>query len=720
MYTIYTPDLFPLEMLDDIKNVKRPPGNQRRRNPPQYKDIVTAFDIETTRIEKYEGCTFEQSVMYVWQWAFGTNKVVIGRTWEEYQKFVARVHEHLNGSRLIVYVHNLSYEWCWLKSVLEFDPENVFAMDTRKIAKCQYMQLEFRCSYIHSNSDLASYLKKWNAENQKLDGDAFDYSKTRYPWTELTKTEIDYCCHDVIGLVEALTAEMDHDGDTLYTIPLTSTGYVRRKAKKAMRCMHSSLYNMLPDFPVFAALREAFRGGNTHANRYRSNVIVEKVSSADRSSSYPDVLVNRKYPMSEFRQEPKESDGYVDIDRAWKLINIRGKAALMRIALTNVRLRDKYWGCPYLSRDKSRRIDVGGLNNPYDNGRILKANYLEITVTDVDFKIIISEYDAEITIIDMWTSTYAFLPYELRSLICDLYHDKTSLKGVTGREVEYAQSKAHINAVYGMCVTSPIRSGILYDKENNVLYDPWDILDFMERHGTSRETAEKQILEAQETALEDSNRKAFLSYAWGVWCTAYAREALEEGLRIVGDGFIYCDTDSLYFTGDVDFSEFNCRCIKDDLASGAWAEDSKGTPHYMGVFEFEHGGDSGKPVLKQFKTMGAKKYVYDDDGAIKVTIAGVNKKKGAEELQKRGGINAFKEGFIFREAGGTEAIYNDVVPRETINIDGHLLKLTTNVVVRESEYTLGLTMDYRLLLNAEVVNECMQDIRFERLTYGLD
>ncbi len=41
--------------------------------------------------------------------------------------------------------------------------------------------------------------------------------------------------NDVRGLVEALKAEMSRDDDTLYTIPLTSTGYVRREVKAALR-----------------------------------------------------------------------------------------------------------------------------------------------------------------------------------------------------------------------------------------------------------------------------------------------------------------------------------------------------------------------------------------------------------------------------------------------------------------------------------------------------
>jgi hypothetical protein len=79
---------------------------------------------------------------------------------------------------------------------------------------------------------LEAFTSKMGVEDAKLDD--FDYEKIRYPWTELTEREMLYCINDVRGLVQALKKEMQLDGDTLYTIPLTSTGYVRRDCKKAM------------------------------------------------------------------------------------------------------------------------------------------------------------------------------------------------------------------------------------------------------------------------------------------------------------------------------------------------------------------------------------------------------------------------------------------------------------------------------------------------------
>ena len=83
---------------------------------------------------------------------------------------------------------------------------------------------------------------------------------------------------------------------------MTSTGYVRRDAKKVMnaRGIKAEVIDSQPDIDLYMALRDAFRGGDTHASRFYAGAIVENVESYDRSSSYPDVIVNCQYPITPF------------------------------------------------------------------------------------------------------------------------------------------------------------------------------------------------------------------------------------------------------------------------------------------------------------------------------------------------------------------------------------------------------------------------------------
>ena len=663
---IIPPEKFPYDWLYEIPLVKRKAGNQRTRKRIQYKDLITAFDIETTRLED-----IEQSIMYVWQWQFGDDYTVVGRTWEQFEKFQRKLKAVLEDSVLVVFVHNLSYEFQFLRGIYPFNQDEVFAIKSRKVLKCNmWDSFEFRCSYIHSNMNLDTYTKKMGVKHKKLTG-TFDYEKIRYPWTELSDEELAYCVHDVQGLVEAIEIEMEHDGDNLYTFPLTSTGYVRRDAKKAMsQVNYRFVKEQLPDYEIYKMLREAFRGGNTHANRYYTNYTLHNVHSADRSSSYPDVMCNCKFPISQFYRL-----GDIGYDEVLKMIGKRQKACLMRVAITGLHLTRIDWGCPYLSLSKCRHIE----NALEDNGRIISADYLETTVTDIDMKIILQEYSfTDIKFYDVGTARYGYLPEPLIKTICQYYRYKTELKNVPGQELLYMKSKNKLNSLYGMCAQDPVKQSILFIEN-----------DFKEQNEN-----EAELLLAY-------NKKAFLAYQWGVWVTAWARYRLEEGIQLAhGDvndpnapQFVYCDTDSVKYLGEIDLSKFNTERIKDSKRSGAYATDPQGITHYMGVYEKEHD-------MCEFRTMGAKKYVYREtpDDKLVCTIAGVSKSLGGKELEEHGGITAFHEGFTFDKAGGLEAVYNDNPEQRDIVRDGHQLKVTSNVVLRPSTYTLGLTADYKRLL----------------------
>lgn len=654
-----------------VKNRRGNPAGKRRH----YIGITTAFDIETTVLED-----IEQAVMYIWQWQFGEDYTVIGRTWEEFLDLQHRIKDVLPDDYwLVVYVHNLSYEFQFLKGIYQFTPDNVFATGSRKPIKCDMWDcFEFRCSYKLTNMSLKQFTTRMRVKHIKLSGEEFDYSVKRFPWSTLTEEELEYCINDVLGLVEAINALMERDKDTLQTIPLTSTGYVRRNAKRAMRegIHHNFVYSILPDYETYRALREAFRGGNTHANRYYAGDIIENVHSADRSSSYPAVMCNCEFPMTEFVPILKKdlNLGYIS-----RCINIRHKALLLRIGIKNLELRNPYWGCPYLSKDKCRNIRKAV--DTEDNGRILQAEYLETTITDIDLRIILEEYTGEIILYQGWYSSYKKLPQPLIDEVIKYYKDKTELKGVKGQEIYYDKAKALLNSLYGMMAQDPVKHSLIFQQVGDWLEDD----------------------KPDEELLGKSNNRAFLAYQWGVWVTAHARDALERGIRIVhetdGADFIYCDTDSVKYCGNVDWTSYNNERIMECCESGAMAVDPSGITHYMGVYETEDNPETGV-AYRYFKTLGAKKYAYvEKEGeGVHCTIAGVNKKKGGKELDRHGGLSAFAEGFIFTDAGGTQAVYNDLPVPDHVIIEGHTLPITANVAILPSEYTLGITGEYERIL----------------------
>lgn len=647
--------------------LKRKSGNKGMKKAVTYLQCVTAFDIETTNIKRGGQ---DESIMYSWAFQLDVDLTVLGRYWEEYQYFVHALDDYLEdcGAKLVVYVHNLSYEFQFLRTLFEFSSDDVFCMKPHKILTAKSGNLEYRCSYIHSNMSLAEYTKKMKVFHVKQSGEEFDYSIQRYPWTPLSATEKRYIINDVLGLVEALKAEMELEGDDLYSIPLTSTGYVRRDAKKAMtKFPRDTIAAMLPDWHIYSLARDAFRGGNCHANRYYSGALLKDVWSDDRSSSYPDTQVNDIFPMTPF-----EVRGEVPSARLEKWIFQREKAVLFRAVFVNIRLKDIYWGCPYLSFSKCR-----GVSDPIlDNGRILQAESLETALTDVDYRIILEEYEwDQMIVIDSAVAGYGRLPEPLLEVTRNYYRMKTALKDVEGQEVYYTKAKNKLNSIYGMSAQDPVKPRILLQ---DGVYKVADT-------------------KTPEEILISGRKRQFMPYQWGVWVTAWARYRLEEGICLAGEDFVYCDTDSVKHLEKLDWGPYNKERMAQSQKNGAWADDRHGVRHYMGVYESE-----GSSEL--FRTWGAKKYAYVKNGRLHVTVSGVVKRWSAEELEDLGGIESFKPGVIFKKAGGIAAVYNDH-GLEDIELEGRHLLLPSNCALIPSTYTLGLTSAYE-----KILRECNFDI----------
>ena len=167
---IRTIDSFNYKQICKLKEIPR--GRAKRKNDIMYMDVVTTFDIETTNIDKYD-----QAIMYLWGFQF-KSQTIIGRKWDEFKTFIDRINSLLEENQFIVcFVHNLSFEWQFLKSIIPVD--SVFAMDSRKVLKFTSGHFEFRCSYLQTNMKLEKFLEKMNVKNKKL---KLDYSIKRYTW----------------------------------------------------------------------------------------------------------------------------------------------------------------------------------------------------------------------------------------------------------------------------------------------------------------------------------------------------------------------------------------------------------------------------------------------------------------------------------------------------------------------------------------------------------
>lgn len=629
---------------------------ERKNHETKYYDVISSFDIETTADEETA-----QAFMYVWMWSFDNN-VVIGRTWEQFTEFIGEI-ELADEAVLPVFVHNLSYEFHFLRGILEFD--EVFAVRKRKILKAYAGSLEFRCSYFLTHLSLAKLCEKYNVRHSKSN---MDYTLYRTPTTTLTKDEETYIINDVIGLNEALRAQMATWGDDIYSIPTTQTGYVRREVKKRLNMKKVHIAKWIPDYDTYVELLAAFRGGNTHAHRNHAGKIWRNVSSADIASSYPAQMLFKKFPMGAFRHYSQKMGNLSDTLLAGLLAN-KNTALLMRVRFYNIEC-DSHYGVPYLSIHKCISTNV-----IEDNGRILYATFCETVITDIDYECILGHYKYEaIEITDVYASTYGYLYKELTDFIKELFKNKTELKGVD--DDLYMRSKEMINSCYGLCA-------------ERVLHESFELI--------CNKVEEKEI----ENVLEEyakQTKNPYKLYAWGVWVTAHARHDLEKMIHHVHDNgtFLYADTDSVKFIGHLDYEVYNKPLIERAKATGAMGVTKKGVEKYCGIWEEEEGYNT-------FATLGAKKYAYvDQKGKLHITISGVSKISGAHELSDHGGLERFvhakDESFTFDIAGGTGVTFNDDVDFHIVR-NGETIHITPNAYIYEDTATLSVTSEYEKLLN---------------------
>lgn len=688
------------------------------------RDIFWTFDIETTTLitgidEK--GQPIRNAIVWSGQFFDGTDYIQTRSLFDTIKRLKLIEDDNRdNPYKIVVFVHNLSYEFQFIKDFFKF--EKILCTSTRKIIAAETDQIVFRCSYFLSNQNLDNFLKNENVPEifRKTN---MDYLVERFPWTPLTVEEQVYCANDVKGLHIALEHRISqcHNED-INNLPLTSTGYVRKACRKACAGNKNNRYRFKRerlDKETFEMCHEAFRGGNTHANRHYVNKILYNLGQEDVRSEYPAMLFLYDYPTKFFDLKPfkqNEFDYYLKHHKKW--------AMLIKVAFKNIRLKNPdATPVPYLSTAKCSHLAFNyskkdnSAKKKYkkslqvDNGRILEAAYLETIITEQDYLIIKNQYIwQEEKITKVKVSKKKPIPAELKKQILKFYYDKTSLKQDEDSPdfdadiaYNYARSKEMLNGIYGMHVTNPCKEDYTFNEDTHEV---------------------ESNLRPTEELLDEyyESFSSFLSYQVGIWCTSYARAFLQKGLDLCTreenqpDGsvkkvsdVIYCDTDSCKFINKdlhkPKFEKLNKEIEKLAEKRGAYI-DYEGIRYYLGIWEAD-------PDAIRFKTWGAKKYMYsylkkEKDGTshidYKITISGVNKKKGKECINEAVAAGKYNDpfdigkGFCFHSVK-TTSCYMDHTKVHEYEVEGKKVYYASNIAMYPNSYTLGMTYEFELLLD---------------------
>ena len=595
-----------------------------------YVEHLASFDIETS---SYMDEGVKKAVVYSYALAID-DKIYRARRADEFFSLLEKIAADMGLSldrRLVVYVHNEAYEWQFIKHYMQWDSAFAISSERRIARAVSTLGFEFRCSYILTGKPLEAVGEDVGVK--KMVGD-IDHTKIRNSITPLTDKEIGYIENDVRILIEFERQALAQEGGTieqaLRSIPITQTGYVRRRMRKAALAdpEYKQLISELTlDEETYLLARHSFQGGYTHANSTLMGQEMGDTVAVDLASSYPSSMLQFTYPMETFHSVSYKFTAE-ELDKCIGHIHF-----FVTFVAYDVVTRYPF---PYISQSKALSI-----SDPLvDNGRVYSAADMTLTMTDVDWQIFRRCYDVErIEIVDVMFSPAEYLPAAITDPIVSMYGDKTSLKGVVGQEVNYRSAKVDINGVYGSVSMDPLRTDYEFDAES---------AEFKASTPSIEEALEKY----------NNSRSRYLYYPWAAWVTAYSRYILlmtMYDLIDAGVTVMYCDTDSIYHKpspkAQIIIDRVNNEVrerlsaamhyrwffASDEEVENALApKDIKGVRHHIGLFEVDGHYDN-------FKTLGAKRYAVEKDGEFKITVAGLSK-GAAPHIEEIGGMDAFVDG----------------------------------------------------------------------------
>lgn len=674
-----------------------------------YINLSCCIDIETSSF--YDN-NFEK-VGLPYCFTLGINgHSYLGRTKDDLLNLLSFIIDTFALSkdrRLIFFIHNLGYEFQFFMKLFKWI--SVFAIKNRTPVKAvTFDGIEFRCSYLLSGYSLAKigeHLQKYKVEKKVGD---LDYRLIRTPNTPLTETECGYVLNDGLVVMAYIQEQIESHKNDLTKIPLTKTGEVRKYCRNM--CLYSGggshknkggnflkyhyfIHNLtIQSVNEYKQLKRAFAGGFTHANPLIVGKVQKDVASYDFTSSYPAVMLSEKYPMTNGKLVTIK-----DKETFYKYINLY--CCLFDVTFINI--ESKIWFEHYISQSHCFKC-----NNPkVDNGRIISADEISMTITEQDYKIIEKTYKWEhMKIKNMRIYKRDYLPKEFILAILKLYQDKTKLKDVKGMEAEYLHSKELLNSTYGMSVTDICREEITFSLSDNI----WN------------EVKTEKNYERDIKKYNDSKQR-FLAYQWGVWITAYARSNLWNGILNIRNDYCYSDTDSLkvinYQRHQQYFENYNKSIVEKlykmldhyhlphDLIS---PKTIKGEEKTIGVWDFE--------FICDFKTLGAKRYIIKKGDKYEITIAGLNKKTTMDYFIKtnKNPFDFFQNGMyipstytiddkIYIGTGKNTHTYIDVARDGIVKdyLDQYYeYHVESCIHMEESDYTLSLSHEFvDLLLHIE-------------------
>lgn len=549
---------------------------------------------------------------------------------------------------IITIIHNASFDLSYLlpyirKYLPQGNKYGIFDSPNKCIIYRQSC-FEYRCTFKLSNASLYKWSNEMKVDHVKQIG-MYDYNKVLYQDSDLNRKELEYGTYDVLAMVEAWKKQLAAFNDDITTVPLTSTGYIRRILRRSTNQDRYYRQNYFWDNQLNLEQMDmclnSFAGGYTHNNRFLKDKIIkpkkgQKGKHRDYRTAYIEHLVNDPLPwgrpISFYDIKSSICKTFkIDID---KILDLSPEFfTITKIHIYNISLKSDDITMPFFQVSKmfnrtdyvkepekgsKKKKKERAFNYFQDNGRLLfmvpDTGHFETYLDNFQLKIIKEQYHFQYIIEKVMIIKNKPMPAVLRDPIDKLFIQKSDLKKeyqelrkklgefnerTIEKLYELNQVKKLLNAIYGCFVTSPLRR------------------NYMEGSPQLRTDEERE----KELQAYYHGMSHFLPYQVGIAITAAQRYELYEMTKLIGyENCIYEDTDSIFYFSTPEIEKKIKQHIKEKQKNSAYVIDSYGEKVYYYDFEEE-------PDWIAFKGLHSKCYgvITDQEERqeLKVTIAGV-------------------------------------------------------------------------------------------------
>ena len=550
---------------------------------------------------------------------------------------------------------------------------------------------------------------------KKLDGEeVYNLTRADIPehYSDYSPEKQEYIEHDVDIMLESLNILLSQKPyqiiKTLSEMPMTKTGFGRyhlqfdpwvqdydsTREKKLPYRTYLTIFRWLASRMYLALFIRAYKGGYCGPNPIRQYQILHNVVCFDARSMYPhkmlffnmlqctrystllfshrlfseidtpteseEKILFRVNNVLEYKEKYLDEDGFFTLRPDDPQFGLTPWLALVKLKIKGVRRNGDIAMPPLLSKHKIEGpiFDIGprtiyGKNVVHINGKVMKADEIDIYLTSVDLFLCLLCYDCEVlSCTDMLTMSWQPMLDPQKREVVSAYKDKMRCKDIWEKDTEdhgqfshddywldnginpetihqmnadeykefykewYAITKAAVNAQYGMTVEKPIHV------KTKIVHDQWG-LPHVEEAESVAELFDR-LLEDPEIAPRQVKTSDFCA---GSSITMWARWQLVSMVYILwlkGINTYYCDTDSI-FTDDLPIT-YELIEVFNDLLHQAYGETTiSAQGETIKVEDLEYIGDFEEDKkCELFVTLGAKNYCrWHPKTGMKITVAGL-------------------------------------------------------------------------------------------------